>query len=162
MKIKEKEVIESVDLVAKAKRKPKEKKTVMKIEVPENGSNKIPDFKTLQEAMADPNTIRFIKKRIAAIETARDELKERMNKQLAEFNYEHGRPTAKPFRIKRSAYDFLKENRMLSVDSITRETILIAQKKSTRQGEVRAFIEVISHNAIADMLNFYMKGEPNE
>jgi len=121
--------------------------------------NKIPDFKTLQEAMADVNTIRFINKRLEAVEIERAEFVEKLNKQAADFNAKRGIKKESKYRIKRSAYDILKLNGMLNVRSITEQTILIALHQCKLKSSVRGFIELISHNAIADMLNFYTKGE---
>jgi hypothetical protein len=94
--------------------------------------NKIPDFKTLQEAMEDPKLKEFLAKRIQSVANLRG--------------------------VKRSPANYLKEHGILNVSSITYETILIAEKVSDRPPAVRKYIEMISHNAIADMLNWYVKG----
>jgi hypothetical protein len=154
--------VESVNLMEKASImfSPEKVEKAVELEVSvEVPTNKIPDFKTLQEAMADPNTIRFIEKRLKGIEADRTTFIDKMNKKLADYNRANRIVSKEGFRMKRSAYDFLVENDMFNIKSITDETILIAQKSSTRVGEVRAYIEMISHNAIADMLNWYVKGD---
>jgi len=94
--------------------------------------NRIPDFKTLQEAMEDPKLKEFLAKRIQSVANLRG--------------------------VKRSPANYLKEHGILNISSITYETILIAEKVSDRPPAVRKYIEMISHNAIADMLNWYVKG----
>jgi hypothetical protein len=127
--------VESVNLMEKASImfSPEKVEKAVELEVSvEVPTNRIPDFKTLQEAMEDPKLKEFLAKRIQSVANLRG--------------------------VKRSPANYLKEHGILNISSITYETILIAEKVSDRPPAVRKYIEMISHNAIADMLNWYVKG----
>ena len=94
----------------------------------------VPDFQTLQEALSDPHTVRFIESAI---------------------QFYHSAVNSKKKALKRSPYDYLVEHNLLNIEAITTETILIAQKKSERPAKIRLFIEMISHNALSEMMEFY-------
>ena len=101
-------------------------------------SSKVPEFATLQDALADVNTKKFIAVAFNEIAMKRHAVKG---------------------KLKKSPYDYLKENNMLSVDALIVEAILVAAKLSTRPAGVRKYIEAISMNSLQRMMEFYRNQE---